>query len=96
MTKAVGAPRRTACEWRIMSSIVTGRVELVPEHGHAEAVADQDHLDARLLLQVGGRIIVAGQPGDRLAVRRLLEQIRKRDFLAFGHSSSLELWIFIV
>jgi hypothetical protein len=39
------------------------------------AVADQDHLDAGLFLQVGGGVVVAGQPGDRLAVGDFLEQI---------------------
>ena len=35
-----------------------GRVET--EHGHAEAVANQNHFNFRLLLQISGWIIVAG------------------------------------
>ena len=65
---------------------MTGRVEVVAEHGHAEAIADEDHFDARLFLQIGGWIIVAGEPGDRLAFGDFLEQIGQCDFLArFGH-----------
>ena len=48
-----------------------GQGLVVAEHGHAEAVADEDHVNARLILQIGGGIIVAGQPGDGLSVCRL-------------------------
>ena len=42
---------------------------------HAERVADEDHVDAGLLLEGGHRIGVAGEPGDLLAALLHLVQI---------------------
>ena len=47
---------------------------VVPEHGHAQTVADQNHINASLLLKVGDRVIVASQPGDRFTGGDFLEQ----------------------
>ena len=73
---------------RVTDHIVhrNGQCRIVAKHRHAEAVADQDHFDARLFLQIGGWIIVAGEPGDRLAFGDFIEQIGQCDFLArFAH-----------
>ena len=61
---------------RVADHVVHGDRQggVVAEHGHAQAVADQDHLDAGLLLQIGGGVVVAGQPGDRLALATFLKR----------------------
>ena len=41
---------------------------LVALHGHAEAVADQDHVDSRRVDQLRGRVVITGQLRDLLAV----------------------------
>lgn len=53
-----------------------GQGGVVAEHGHAQAVAHQNHLDTCLLLQICRGVVVAGQPGDGTPVSDLLEQIR--------------------
>jgi len=55
---------------------------VVTQHGHAQAVTDQDHLDASLFLQVGSGEIITGQPGDGTTLGDFLEQVRQCDFLA--------------
>ena len=66
-SQTFGAPaaHRRAVADHVVHRDRQGAVEA--EHGHAQAVADQDHVDAGLLLQVGGRIVVAGQPGDEVS-----------------------------
>ena len=58
---------------------------VVAEHRHAQAVADEDHVDPGLVLEVGRRVVVAGQPGDRDPLGRLLDQRRQGHALPFGH-----------
>ena len=41
---------------------------LVAEHDLAERVADEDHRDAGLVHDAGGRVVVGGQDGDALPV----------------------------
>ena len=66
---------------------------------HAETAQGGDRLrgqaevsddgDASLLLQVGGRVVIKGQPGHWLTIRDLLEIIGQGDFLIrFNHSAS--------
>ncbi len=69
--------------------MVTGQGGVVAQHGHAEAIADEDHFDAGLLLQVGGGVVVAGEPGDGLALGDLVKEVGQGDlFSCFGHFSS--------
>ena len=68
--------RRAAAHGRRMADhIVHGHRQraIVTQHGHAQAVANEDHIQACLLLQIGRRIVVTGQPGDRLPVGHFLK-----------------------
>ena len=97
VTDQEGGRRAAPHGLRVADHVVHGdrQGRIVAQHGHAQAVADQDHFDARLFLQVGGRVIVTGEPGDRLALGDFLEQIRQCDFLAwFGHGLLLFLLFF--
>ena len=52
----------------------------------------KDHLDAGLFLQVGSRVVIAGQPGDGFTVLDFFEQVGKSYFLArFAHGASFKL-----
>ncbi len=62
-----------------------GQRAIVAEHGHAEAVADEDHVDTGFFLKIGGRVIVAGQPGDRFIFGSLIKKGAQGYFLTFGH-----------
>ena len=55
------------------------------EHGHAEAVANEDDVDAGLLDQVGHGVVVAGDHGEGRALRHLVEERGQGDFFAVGH-----------
>ena len=58
---------------------------VITEHRHAQAVPDKDHFDPGLFLKIGGRVIIAGQPGDRNTIRNFLEQCWQSVFLSFDH-----------
>ena len=77
------APHRRRVADHVVHRHRQGGVEA--QHRHAQAVADEDHVDPGLLLEVGGRVVVAGQPRDRRAVRDLREQRRQGHLLALGH-----------
>ena len=55
---------------------------------NAQSVSHQDHIQAGLILQIGGGVIVASQPGDRLVIGDFIEQIGQGNFFALGHSVS--------
>ena len=61
-----GVGRAASHRRRMADHVVHGHRQgaVVAEHGHAQAVADEDHVDAGLFLQVRRRVVVAGQPGD--------------------------------
>ncbi len=62
-----------------------GQRAVVAEHGHAEAVADKDHIHACFFLQVGGGVVVASDPGDWLTYGSLVKKSSQGYFLAVGH-----------
>ena len=44
---------------------------LVAQHGHGQRVADQRNVDARLVHQARGSVVVCGQAGDGFALKLL-------------------------
>ena len=46
----------------------------VAENDHAQRVADQHHVDARLVDQTGGRIVIRGDCGDGMPAKFLLQE----------------------
>jgi hypothetical protein len=53
---------------------------VVAENSHAERIADQQHINIRLIDKVGCRIIVCRDCGDRLAIALLCSEAWKRHF----------------
>ena len=62
-----------------------GQGGIEAEHGHAQAVADEDDVDAGLLDEIGHRVVVAGDHGEGRALRHLVEEHGQGDFFAVGH-----------
>ena len=56
-----------------MQHLVDGDRErvLVAEHGHGQRIADQGNIDAGLVDQARGRVVVGGEAGDGFVVKLL-------------------------
>jgi len=50
-----------------------GQGAIVAQHGHAQAIPDENHVYASLLLHIGCWVVVAGQPGDGLSFGSFFE-----------------------
>ena len=68
----------------VVQHLVNGDREcvVISEHGLGQRIADQDDVDASLVNQACGGIVVCGQAGDGLAMKYLFAQRCNGDFLA--------------
>ena len=86
-----GVGRTPAHRGRVADHVVHGDRQraVEPQHRHAQAVPDQDHVHAGLVLEVRGRVVVARQPRDRGPRRRLGDEGRQGHPFALGHRGLL-------
>ena len=80
------ATHRTANRAGVVQHLVDGDGQGAVEahHHHGERVADENHVDPRLIDQPRGRIVVGGQRRDRLPEALLLLKMGNRDFRLDG------------